>query len=129
MKQKILGFYDFDVTAEKTKDFLLRNNFDPGEVSIMPVKKGQRFSGSPGEPAMPAAETDLAGNQDHSSIITFFRHLFNIEGKGDHVKVPLEADRNGFILAVIADTEEKKILAQETLDSHGAAYIQTADIL
>jgi hypothetical protein len=126
MKHKILGFYDFDVTAEKTKDFFLRNNFDPGEISIVPVKKGQRFTATP---VLPAAENELPLNVHHPSIINFFRHLFKTDGKGDQEKLQLEADRSGYILAVITDTEEKKILAQETLDSHGATYIQTVDII
>lgn len=131
-KQHILGIFDFRITAEKVRDFLLKNDFIPDEVVIYEIRKGQHFNDSetdipaappPAISKLPAIEEKPTANEQHT-ILNFFKHIFHLDGRRTNKDEHVVADRDGYILCVHTDGEEEAMLAKEILKDRGAAYIK-----
>jgi hypothetical protein len=120
---KILGFFDFHITADKARDFFIKNEFGSHNLVITGVTVGQKFGEmlpASGKGVQVADPNELS----HHTIIDFFKHLFHFEGKQIITTLPYLSDREGFILTVNTTDAEQKQVALEALKSHGASFVK-----
>lgn len=122
MQLKTFGFFDFHVTADKTRDYFIKNDFEQADVKIIAITEGQEFTDTRSH------IHHLPDHEDHPAIISFFRHLFKIDKKPVNENLPFKADRSGFILSVITASEERAALSKEILERHGASYVKILDV-
>jgi hypothetical protein len=118
-----LGFFNFNITAEKAKDFFLKNGFGPENLFITKVTAGEKFGEMPENDSGPGQNV-AAKKPAHHIIINFFRHLFHFEGKKFDPKMPYTSDRDGYILTVLSTTSEHRQLTLENLGRHGAWFVK-----
>ena len=114
---KITGFYDFHVTAEKAMDYFLQIDFKPEDVVIT------RFDAALIEPLKQV--NDGTRINDHS-IIDFFKNLFSSSQSTDQSGT-IHPDREGYLITVNTTSAESAQLVKDALQHHGAKFVHGQD--
>lgn len=129
---KTLGFYDFHISADKTRDYFLKNGFRSVDLLITKIIPGQDpFIAYNGKADTATITTEKPDGQDkadlkdeHHPIREFFYHLLHLSPREKVADKPFIAEDGGFILSVNTTTPDDTQLAKEILESRGAQYIK-----
>jgi len=114
MELIVIGVYDDLAHARSAKNELLASGFTRRDVQLNPDRDLSASSGA----SVPKGSGTLSG-----SIENFFQSLI-MGDKGTYSNVYAEAVRRGsYVLTVDADSDERRLRAEEIMGRHGSVDI------